>query len=104
VKKVPKRVRLDNDQEMAHLVASVQADKTPRLIERDGIGIAVLMAAEDYERLDDTKRPDIWEGYDPEKALAALRSLKGLLRGVDRDLILGELRESRGQDSTGRPA
>jgi hypothetical protein len=49
-------------------------------------------------------RQDIWQHYDPEKAIAGIRKSKGALQGVDRDTLQKEIREQRGQDSTGRPA
>jgi hypothetical protein len=47
---------------------------------------------------------DIWAAYDPERARAGLRHSAGALRGVDRDELLADLAEQRGQDSRGRPA
>lgn len=40
---------------------------------------------------------DPWEDYDPKKALAALRSLKGIFKGVDTELLKKDLKEARGQ-------
>ncbi len=47
---------------------------------------------------------DIWKDYDPEKVLQAMHEAAGLFAGVDREQLLGDLREQREQDSTGRPA
>jgi excisionase family DNA binding protein len=52
----------------------------------------------------DELEPDIWANYDPERARASLRSLRGLLKGVDREKLLKDIHEARGQDSKGRPA
>ena len=51
-----------------------------------------------------TEHGDIWANYDSERARAALRSLRGLLKGVDREKLLKDIYEARGQDSKGRPA
>jgi uncharacterized protein (DUF433 family) len=47
---------------------------------------------------------DPWKDYDPEKVLQALHEAAGLLKGVDTEQLKRDLREQRGQDSTGRPA
>jgi hypothetical protein len=47
---------------------------------------------------------DIWADYDPARAQAGLRHSAGALRGVDREQLLADLAEQRGQDSRGRPA
>lgn len=41
--------------------------------------------------------------YDPERAQAAWQSTAGMLRSVDADALIADLREQRGQDSNGRP-
>jgi len=82
----------------------VQADKTPRVVERDGVDIAVVLSPEDYERLSAMTEPDIWASYDPEQAVAALRRTKGALSGVNRERLLTDIHEQRGQNSSGRPA
>lgn len=47
---------------------------------------------------------DPWANYDPEKVRAALRASAGVLKGVDRDELLVDLRAARGQNRMGRPA
>jgi hypothetical protein len=49
-------------------------------------------------------RRDIWENYDPKKAIEGIRKSAGAIQGVDRDTLQREIREQRGQDSKGRPA
>jgi hypothetical protein len=44
-------------------------------------------------------RRDIWQNYDPEKAIEGIRKSAGVLQGVDRDTLQWEIREQRGQDS-----
>jgi hypothetical protein len=48
--------------------------------------------------------PNIWASYDAELAVAALRQTKGALSGVDREQLLKDIHEQRGQNSIGRPA
>ena len=47
---------------------------------------------------------DIFANYDPERVKEAVAGLTGLLKGVDVESLMAELREQRGQDSSGRPA
>jgi hypothetical protein len=47
---------------------------------------------------------DPWKNYDSEKVRQAIRRTAGALTGVDRDQLLADLREQRGQNSHGRPA
>lgn len=51
------------------------------------------------------EKPDIWANYDPDRARAAIRAAAGLLAesGVDFESWNEEIREQRGQYSTGRP-
>jgi hypothetical protein len=50
------------------------------------------------------KRQDIWENYDPKKAIEGLRKSRGALKGVDIVALQRDIRDQRTQDSTGRPA
>ena len=43
------------------------------------------------------QRDDTRVDYDPEKALAALRTMRGILKGVDRDQLQRDIREGRSQ-------
>ncbi len=47
---------------------------------------------------------NIWVGYDPQRARQALKQSAGALVGVDRDSLLKDIHDQRGQDSHGRPA
>jgi len=46
---------------------------------------------------------DLWAGYDPEKAKAAIRASAGALKGLNREEFLRDLHRAREQDSHGRP-
>jgi hypothetical protein len=52
------------------------------------------------------KSPDIWKDYDPAAFREALYASAGVLKGsgIDVEEWLEEIRESRKQDSPGRPA
>ena len=104
MRKVPKRVHISSDGDIATILDGVQADKAPRVVERDGVDIAVVLSPEDYESLSGMTEPNIWASYDAELAVAALRQTKGALSGVDREQLLKDIHEQRGQNSIGRPA
>jgi excisionase family DNA binding protein len=76
----------------------------------------IRIKAEDLERRVQPVRPadqsspaaeaakqDIWAGYDPEKALVALRQMRGLFKGVDMEQFKKDMRASRGHDAEGAP-
>jgi hypothetical protein len=67
------------------------------VVEKDG----VLFRLEAEEA---PQKPDIWANYDPEKVREGLRKSAGALKGVDIEELKRDIREQRGQDSTGRPA
>ena len=99
-----KRVHLDNDADIAEAIRGLQADKAPRVLERAGEEIAVVLTPADYAALDGTEKPDIWANYDPERARAALRALQGGMDNIDIEQFKRDIRAQRGQDSRGRPA
>lgn len=49
-------------------------------------------------------KKDIWADYDPEAAWQAWEQAFGMLRGIDADALIEELRADREQDTPGRPA
>lgn len=53
-----------------------------------------------------TKSHDIWKDYDPDAAREALHASAGVLAGtgIDVEEWLEEIRETRKQDTPGRPA
>ena len=52
---------------------------------------------------EETVTHDIWADYDPEKALVALRQMRGLFKGVDMEQFKKDMRASRGHDEEGAP-
>ena len=78
-----------------------------QLAEAREAGVAVVLEVDGYAYRFTPQPPakeDIWKDYDPEKVREALRQSAGALRGIDRNKLLADLREERGQDSRGRPA
>jgi hypothetical protein len=53
---------------------------------------------------DPSERPKdgIWANYDPEKARIAIQQARGAFHNIDADKLIADLRDQRGQDSTGR--
>ncbi len=49
-------------------------------------------------------KKDIGKDYDPEAVREALEGAFGILRGIDADKLIDELRTDREQDTPGRPA
>jgi len=96
-------VKINKDADLGEAVSDVIADGTPRLLVRDGTPVAVVITPNDYAELAEERISDAWQGYDPEKARQALRAAAGAITGVDREKLLHDLREERGQESMGRP-
>jgi len=83
-----------------------QAADRPVMVEFNGQRFRIVHETEHdivHPTSNNKHREDIWKDYDPEKALAALRSLQGIYDGIDTEELKREIRESRGQFSAGRP-
>ena len=102
--KEPRKISLETDQDIIRVVQAVIADGAPRMLERGGEAVAVLLSPEDYAALSHNTEADIWAGYDPRRARKALREGRSVLAGVDREALLRDVRGARGQASGGRPA
>ena len=58
-----------------------------------------------YEvEIQQSSKKDIWKDYDPEAVREALEASFGMLRGIDADKLIDELRADREQHTPGRPA
>ncbi len=101
--KHPRKVKLDSDRDVHQAIDGVIADGVPRLLMRDGETVAVIVSPEDYTELSEEAGEDIWSTYDPDRARRALQAGVGALAGVDREQLLRDLHEARGQASAGRP-
>jgi PHD/YefM family antitoxin component YafN of YafNO toxin-antitoxin module len=102
--KRPKKVRLESDQDMVRVIESVIADHAPRMLERDGEDVAVLLSPEDYAALSGAPEIDPWKDYDPARVRDALVKGTGALASIDRKQLKRDLRKARQQASDGRPA
>lgn len=98
-----KRVVLGPDLDLLRLVEAVKDDKEPRVLEKDGEDVAVVVSTDEYFGLAQQK-VDIWEGYDPQKVKQALRRSAGALSGVDTTALIKDIYAARQQGSRGRPA
>lgn len=106
--KHPRTVRIERDPELHRAVedvaADVAADGVPRIVVRDGATLAVVVSKGDFEAMNGAAKEDIWKDYDPEKVREALKASAGAFAGIDTEQLKRDLRDARGQDSTGRPA
>ncbi len=90
--------------DLLKVAEEVNTTKTPRLIKRNGEALALLMPAGRGEKRENLpQKRTIWTHYNPQQVKAALRDSKGALQGVNREKLLSDLAEQRGQESTGRP-
>ncbi|HEV2108371.1 MAG TPA: hypothetical protein VGR16_08920 [Thermomicrobiales bacterium] len=90
--KTTKAIQVEPGSEIARLLDEMRGQAM--ILVKDGVRYRIELAEGD----------DIWAGYDPKRVREALRQTAGVLKGLDRDAFLAELREMRGQDSEGRPA
>ena len=87
----PRRIPIAPNSELARFLD--EGGETPVLLEKNG----------KLYRLTEEPEADIWAGYDPKRAQAALRKSAGALRDVDREELLADIHSAREQDSSGRP-
>ena len=82
-----KRVRLGPDTDLRQLLEDVHADRAPRLIERDGEPLAVVVSPTDYASL----------GTPPKsrQMKQKLLSLAGVWQDIDADRMIEELYRAR---------
>ena len=85
------------------LVEEVKATKTPRILKRDNETMAMLLPVGTAVQRSHPQKRTIWTNYDPKRVKVALKTSAGALQGVDREELLSDLAEQRGQESTGRP-
>ena len=88
--------------DLLKLAEEVNITKTPRLIKRNGETLAMLMPAGAAKRTTHPQKRTTWTHYNPAQVKAALKQSAGALQGVDREELLSDLSEQRGQESTGR--
>ena len=128
VKRMPrglKPIDISNLPDLVRIAEEVRITGEPRVLRRGSEEVAVVMpigpADEPSHASPSTDRGEaaeaaiwndvgargadnVWERYDPKRVKEALRRSAGALTGIDRDELLKDIYESRGQDSTGRPS
>ncbi len=95
----PHHDKLNPDEELTRVLNRADAARQPVILETPGARYRVVREGDEPNVTEDP-----WAHYDPEKARAALHASAGMLKGIDVEEFPAELREQRGQDSTGRPA
>ena len=100
----PTRIKLESDADILRVVRGVIADGEPRVLEREGEAVAVLLSPVDYAALSHGLADDPWIGYEPKRARQGLAAAANAFVGVDRDELRRDVREARGQASSGRPS
>ncbi len=88
--------------DLLKVAEEVNTTKTPRLIKRNGEALAMLMPTGAATRTTHPQKRTIWTHYNPAQVKAALKQSAGALQGVNREELLSDLAEQRGQESTGR--
>ncbi len=94
---VPITVTVPPDSEIGLTLKVARASGEPVVVDTGEDLYTLVVALAESSR-------DVFAGYDPQAAVAALRALGGALAGVDREDLLTDLRAQRAQDSVGRPA
>ena len=86
--------------DLLRLAEEVKTTKTPRLIKRNGVTLAMLMpAGAAGKRRSEPHKRTIWTHYDPQRVKAALKQSAGALQVVDREELLSDLASQREQES-----
>lgn len=99
----PRYLDISDKPELKALAEEVQRSGTPRVLRENGQDIAVLSPAVVAKPvLADPN--DIWAGYDPERARAALNASHGIFAGIDTEKLKRDIKEARGQKERRRPA
>ena len=81
-------------------LAAYQVGGRTLRIRRDDVRKALRPVIYDPEGI---RQDELWLDYDPVAAKEALRQAVGILAGVDTAALKKEIRESRDQNSRGRP-
>ena len=82
-----KRVRLESDTDLRELLDDVYSDRAPRLIERDGEPLAVIVSPADYAGLSTPPKS--------RQMKQKLLSLAGVWKDLDADQMIEDLYRAR---------
>ena len=91
----PKRVPLRPDTDLLHLVEEVHRDKEPRLIERDGEVLAVVVSPEEYSSSSAPKS---------KRFKKELLALAGVWKDLDADRMIDDIYKARHEAPPSPPA
>jgi PHD/YefM family antitoxin component YafN of YafNO toxin-antitoxin module len=83
VKTPARRVRVTNDRDLVAVVEAVRSDGAPRIVERDGEDIAVVVSPDEYESTANVPK----SRRNKEKLMA----LAGAWRDVDTDRLVADI-------------
>jgi hypothetical protein len=83
----PNCVHIDPDSELARFLDEV--GEVPVLLEKNG----------KLYHLTEEKAADLWAGYDPEKAQAALKQMAGSWADIDVDTLIADIYRARAECS-----
>ena len=92
---MPRRIKLRPDTDILGLIDEVRADKEPRVLEREGEDVAVLLSPDDYAAL--TAEPK------SKRHKARLLSLAGAWKDLDTDRMVEEIYRARHESPPSRP-
>jgi prevent-host-death family protein len=93
--KKPKRVRLEKAPDLHELVEDVERDGAPRVIERAGKGVAVVVSAEEYKSLSGKPLSA--------KKRKRLMGLAGAWKDVDADAMIEHIYKARHESPPSKP-
>jgi hypothetical protein len=93
---VPSTVTVAPDSELGQTLKAARASGNPVVVDTGEDRYTLVVIQTEPAR-------DIFADYDPEAAIAGLRALDDALAGVDREVLLRDLRAQRAQHSSGRP-
>ena len=91
----PRRVKLEPNTDILGLIDEVRSDKEPRVLEREGEDVAVLLSPDDYAAL--TAEPK------SKTHKARLLSLAGAWKDLDTDTMIEKIYGARHESPPSRP-
>ena len=100
----PTPIDITNIPELGHLVEEMRASNKPRLLKQDRESVALLLPlGTTLTQQPPTAKEDVWADYDAGKVRVALAQSAGTLAGANRESLLTDIHNERGQDNTHRP-
>jgi PHD/YefM family antitoxin component YafN of YafNO toxin-antitoxin module len=85
--KEPKRIRLGVETDLAGIVEEVRSDKAPRVLEKDGEDVAVILSPDDYADLTGEPRS--------KRNKSRLLALAGTWKDLDADEMIDGIYRAR---------